>query len=445
LKIKHLIAKSEEVMKLILGDFMKLFTVLTAFFLLMVSACDHNGKGPDPCGDGEISAADAVWSHGNGDLQNTQRSTAIRHRRCLIGPRQMPNVEWSFSLGGPGTASAPVVGDDGTVYIIAEYPGEPKGTGIRNSGLLAITSAGNLKWFFPMPTQAGGGGTVIYTRSPAIGSDGTIYIAGYDSTLKAIRPDGSLKWSKPIFSSIKSPAIDRFGNIYVGLDTIYSVDPNGDILWKFYSPEIGDLNFCRRIVLSDKRIYCGFLDKGIIAINYQAEQLWFYPFSYENAYHFGILLDEDENLYFKANSSQIYSIDKNANLRWGGQISTPGGLSEPVLRGQYIYFGAFGAVYQLDKLSGSDSQILNTLADGAYVSSDFGPIIDDTGTLFIAGGSDFVTAIANTGEKLWELQLPPAPLAAFDGYAAVGLDSSLFIATWESSTPGVTNYLYKLK
>jgi len=36
-------------------------------------------------------------------------------------------------------------------------------------------------------------GDRIYS-SPAIGSDGTIYVGSYDSNLYAINPDGSLKW-----------------------------------------------------------------------------------------------------------------------------------------------------------------------------------------------------------------------------------------------------------
>lgn len=422
---------------------MKLFTVLIAFFFMMFTACDHNSKGPDPCGDGEISAADAVWSHGGGDLQNTQRHRDLRLRQCFSLPQDTPRVEWSFPLGGHGTAAAPVVADDGTIYIIGEYPGEAKGNGVRNSGLLAIRPSGILKWFFPLPVNAVGG-SFIYTQSPALAADGTVYIRGYDSTLKAISSDGTLKWTIPAITSVRSPVVDNSGYIYTGMDTIYCFNPDGTIRWAFRSPDVS--NYCTRIVLSRTRIYCGFYESGILALNYRGEQVWHYPAVFANFLHYGILVDGNDNLYFKGNSDQIYSIDKNGTFRWGGQVSTPGGMSEPVLRGDYLYFGAFGGIYQLDKNTGSNPRVLNTVIDGNYISSDFGPLIDDFGTLLMAGGSNYVAAIKSTGDKLWEVKLEPNVLqGTFDGYAALGPDSAVYLATWESASPNVTNYLYKLK
>ena len=69
--------------------------------------------------------------------------------------------------------------------------------------------SGSLKWKFRTDSY-------IYS-SPAIGSDGTIYVGSYDNYLYAINPDGSLKWKYKTDEWIdSSPAIGSDGTIYVG-------------------------------------------------------------------------------------------------------------------------------------------------------------------------------------------------------------------------------------
>ncbi len=102
--------------------------------------------------------------------------------------------------------------------------------------------------------------------SPAIGSDGTIYIGSFDDKLYAINPDGTEKWnfktSNHVFSS---PAIGFDGTIYVGSqdNKLYAIKPDGTEKWNFTagkyvqsSPAIG----------SDGTIYVGCHDYKLYAI-----------------------------------------------------------------------------------------------------------------------------------------------------------------------------------
>jgi outer membrane protein assembly factor BamB len=69
---------------------------------------------------------------------------------------------------------------------------------------------GTMKWvLYPTGTINGFGG-------PAIGDDGTIYLAATDGNLKAIDPEGTIKWVFPVQASPNSPAIGRDGTIYLG-------------------------------------------------------------------------------------------------------------------------------------------------------------------------------------------------------------------------------------
>ncbi len=53
--------------------------------------------------------------------------------------------------------------------------------------------------------------------SPAIGSDGTVYVGSNDDKLYAINPDGTKKWEFQTGGSVgSSPAIGSDGTVYVG-------------------------------------------------------------------------------------------------------------------------------------------------------------------------------------------------------------------------------------
>ncbi len=106
-------------------------------------------------------------------------------------------LKWSYTTGGK-MYSSPAIGSDGTIYV-----------GSVDGKLYAISSSGNLKWSFAT-------GGAIYS-SPAIGSDGTIYVGSYDDKLYAINSDGTLKWSYTTGDAVcSSPAIASDGTIYVG-------------------------------------------------------------------------------------------------------------------------------------------------------------------------------------------------------------------------------------
>ena len=69
--------------------------------------------------------------------------------------------------------------------------------------------------------------------SPAIGTDGTIYVGTNDYYFDALNPNGTLKWSyyTDIGSVVSSPAIGADGIVYVGLldGSVYAFNPDGTI------------------------------------------------------------------------------------------------------------------------------------------------------------------------------------------------------------------------
>jgi glucose dehydrogenase len=77
---------------------------------------------------------------------------------------------WEFETGG-SVDSSPAIGSDGTVYV-----------GSRDNKLYAINGKSGVKlWEFETGSYV--------SSSPAIGSDGTVYVGSHDNKLYALKTD----------------------------------------------------------------------------------------------------------------------------------------------------------------------------------------------------------------------------------------------------------------
>ena len=159
------------------------------------------------------------------------------------------SIKWTF----PGAAGADAIelGIDGTVYTA------------DRGHLFAVRASGGQKWNVATQTQSDGGGR------PALGRDGTLYIGG--DYLRAIRPDGTLKWSlKDGFGQLADmpgagpPAVASDGTIYVGGPRgLYAITPSGRVKWMFPMPQ-PSVNWAP--VISDGTIYVGDTQGNLYAI-----------------------------------------------------------------------------------------------------------------------------------------------------------------------------------
>jgi len=111
------------------------------------------------------------------------------------------------------SSASPAIGADGTVYVAA------------GPYVYAVDPNGKRQWTYEAPDR------VFVFSSPAVASDGALYVGGADGRLYAINADGSLRWT---FSTgggnivYSAPAIGRDGTVYFGsLRGLYAVGPDG--------------------------------------------------------------------------------------------------------------------------------------------------------------------------------------------------------------------------
>ena len=163
---------------------------------------------------------------------------------------------WQFATKGPGRVptgavfASPAIGADGTVYV----------GGLYDPNLYALNSVdGSIKWTCRFEPRSDDGASRGWPfAAPVIGRDGTIYqTLLYDSRLYAIDPnDGTVLWATDLLDvpqidptaedfnadadGWSEPALAPDGTIYVSLDDPYlrAVNPDGTIKWV---TKLGDL------------------------------------------------------------------------------------------------------------------------------------------------------------------------------------------------------------
>ncbi len=265
------------------------------------------------------------------------------------------NVDW-MKNGINGFSQAPVIAEDGTIYIV-------DGTNLR-----AMDSDGTQKWLV---------NNINSTSRPALANDGTIYIGGkfyetrsngYTSLvdgLLALDPNTGLQqWAYNTGKLVKNTVVDAKGAIYVvGKDDLISLNPDGTLKSKYFyygSPAIGadgtlyiseenfvfavdgetgvekwryelptaSWDFTSPVLASDGTVYAARINGDLYAIDHQnGNLLWQVPFN-QNGYPQGIKYEPavaaNGRIYVVTNS-YLYLLNTDGSVRWAhnvGQIIT---------------------------------------------------------------------------------------------------------------------------
>jgi len=335
-------------------------------------------------------------------------------------------VKWSFETGA-GIESSPAISIDGTIYV-----------GSHDSKLYAINPDGTEKWHFKA-------GDPVYNEewdvwkgilsSPAISSDGTIYITSLSNKLYAIDPDGTEKWSFPIKVSVdtwSSPTIGTDGVVYVssarsdpGGGKIYAINPDGTEKWHFQlesdvfpSPTIG----------TDGTIYTGCGASGpLYALNQNGTLKW----RFQTGLHIEstAAIGADGTIYVASWDNNVYAINPNGTENWRFVTLGYGIASSPAIASDgTIYVSANDQ--NLYALNPNGTKKWNLLLGGG-VETTSSPAIGSDGTIYVGvlwRSNDEPTfyAINPDGTVKWSIQI-----GGISSSPAIGSDGTIYVGSWD--------------
>ena len=337
----------------------------------------------------------------------------------FIGPDG--TFEWAFLMdsgGDGGIQSSPAIGSDGTIYI-----------GSNGKKLYALNPNGTEKWEFLT-------GAELTYCSPAIGSDGTIYVGSRDGKLYAINTNGTKKWEFLIANGVYStPAIGLDGTVYVGgWGELYAINPNGTIKWESStgnamlesSPAIG----------IDGVIYVAANDGGLYAINPNGTQKWECLIDGSNS---SPAIGSDGTIYITSYNDKLYAINPNGTKKWeflAGTWIIPG---SPVIGADgTIYFGSWDEkLFAISPNGTKKWEYAGGLVDGT-------PAIGSDGTIFV-GMWATLTAINPDGTMKWGYSVPgngieSSPAIGPDGTIYVGSDDNKLYVIKGSGSLAITSW-----
>jgi outer membrane protein assembly factor BamB len=365
------------------------------------------------------------------------------------GPEENDRLIWSYSAGSYGEEgiyySSPALSpDESTVYVGTAGPANGQLGGTYD--LLALDAAtGALRWSFPIDS-------LDVRCSPAVAADGSVYFvaAARDLTVLHAAPDwlycldddGALQWRYKIKRinfggniGNSSPAIGADGTIYVAGDSLFAIHPNGDLKWSAFllsgeeirnNPSVGP----------DGTVYIAYHNLSLSALDPDdGNILWQTPLDI-NDHCLSSPAVTASILHIANDQGYVYAVDPTTGaIDWAFYLPTDLGVGGHIRSSPSV--DSDGTVYIGSSLDGVIARLLAIAPDGSlkwsfeppdmppgtdYTHSDIysSPAIGSDGTVFVGQEMGRVYAIDPVdGSMVWKFEtthgIVCSPTLASDG------------------------------
>ncbi|UCE38212.1 MAG: PQQ-binding-like beta-propeller repeat protein [Thermoplasmata archaeon] len=320
-------------------------------------------------------------------------------------------LKWSFSTVR-SIESSPAIGSDGTIYV-----GGANTMGVEGY-LYAIYPNGIEKWSFDT-------GDWVYS-SPAIGSDGTIYVGSFGTIggyLYSINPNGTEKWSFIAGNQdvVSSPAIGSDGTIYIGSEDgyMYAINPNGTEKWKFLT---GGMVTSSPAINSDGTIYIGSYDDIVYAVYPNGTKKWSF-ITGANIGKSSPAIDSDGTIYVGSHDHKLYAINPNGTEKWSFMTGDWVDSSPAIGPDGTIYVGSYDDNMYAIYPNGTEKWSFTT---GANIEES-SPAIGSDGTIYIGSCDKKMYAIYPNGSEKWSFMTGKYVISS----PSIDTDGTVYIGSWD--------------
>ena len=311
-------------------------------------------------------------------------------------------LKWQYQTEGL-IYSSPAIATDGTVYV-----------GSADDHLYAFNADGSLKWRY----QSGGN---VFS-SASVAADGTVYFGSFDGYLYALNSDGSLKWRYQTGDRIfSSPTIAVDGTIYVGSwdDNLYALNTDGSLKWRYQTG--GDI-WSSPTVAADGTIYIGSVDTHIYALTSGGQLRWRYKTG--RAVLSNMAIGADGSLYAGSADGYLYGLNIDGTLQWRFATASVIYSSATVAVDGTIYIGALDDYVYAVNPDGSFKWRFQTGGDIRSV-----PAVGADGTVYVGSADSHLYAFNADGSQKWRYASGGPVLSS----PAIASDGSVYIGSWDKT------------
>jgi len=304
---------------------------------------------------------------------------------------------WTFHTGA-GTQSAPAIGADGTVYVATQ-----------DGQLWAVSPEGRKKWVYNLRSQ------MEIHSSPAIGGDGTVYFGSRDRHLYAVDAAGKEKWDFATGAWVdSSPALARDGSIYFGSwdHTFYALGPDGRKKWSF---DAGAPVVSSPVITADGTICFGSHNGRFYALQPDGALRWQYAAG--GAILSSAAVSREGVLYFTSVNGDLHAVNADGSPRWRlhtGSITR----SSPVIAPDGALY--LGVNRELWCISSEGKQIWGRGNESAIEAA---PIAYEDLSVSYIHGWGVLMSLDRDRKPLWGFQIG----GAIEPVPAVGTNGTIYI------------------
>jgi hypothetical protein len=328
-----------------------------------------------------------------------------------IGGVLAPVSRWSDTQITAYAPEAAPLGSDGTVVTV----------GGASSAAIPVTvtarqATGRVKWRLAVE------GSYV-DRRPAVGPDGTVVVLDSFGDAYALTPSGGLKWVVPYAGADAPPSIGADGTTYVGsMNTVKAIGPDGTIKWTFTEPSVGQGLIAGPTVGPDGNIYAvtDVFGLGAIALSPSGQLLWSNPGNpiFEERAQEGVEIvfgAAQSSLFFgfdeatQAPQAKLYGFSLAGSQRWA---VTAGGGADGVFmqRQRQPETGPDGTVY-VTSTGGANGWALYAVnpSSGAlkwmyspYPSNEMSPpSAGPDGNVYFSRSLEYLESVTPAGSSRW--------------------------------------------
>ena len=337
------------------------------------------------------------------------------------GP-SVPILAWSYKTTD-SVESSPALGTDGSIYV-----------GSNDNLLYAFSSTGALSWTYATADDI--------TSSPAIDATGTGYIGSRDNNVYAFTSAGGFYWSYSGGAAaadilISSPAISTTGKIYVQARTkILSLYPDGLLAWAYtVSPAPTSPSASSPVVGTDNRIYVGFFKSAsaggkLYAVNSNGTLAWTYETG--DTLQSSPAIGYDGSIFIGSYDNSVYAFNSNGTISWSYLTGDDVYSSPAIDSAGRVYIGsADNNLYEFNYNTGALEWSYLPPNTNLYVNSS--PAIGTNGVVYVGAQNGRLYAFNSDGSLRGSYLTGSAieyssPAIGSDGRVCVGsLDNNFYV------------------